>query len=353
MRLKIYRNIILLLISLFVQFATSVGVSEAQDIIISVQLFDYLSGQRPRNVAGIIGKRYVWNFQQTTYTVLIEINVEKYNAYANKEHSDMTAMVSESTVTLAKLTQAFRDVISRNSFSNEEAANFVLAFGQALPYTVDSATTGYDEFRRYAIETLVEGGGDCEDTTILVGSILNGLGFQLALIEVPGHIAIGVSGNFTGAHYSLNGTKYFYGETTGSGWKIGQMPDEYTKVTANLMPIREGKLTSGGNGKKVIKPVVKSVRKTDNSTSHLWIAILVVGIIALIALIALVSMQPAKTGQKRASWRKRPKIRRPSRRDRRENADDILNLYKTTPKSRDRHSGEDLYGYYIDSERKN
>lgn len=350
-----YRNLILLLIMLFAQSAASIGQSEAQDALIDVQFFDSLSGQRPRSIAGVIGKRYVWNFQQKTYTVLIEINVEAYNAYASLEHVDVQAMVHEGTTAMAKLTQAFQNVIAQSGFRNEEAANFVLAFVQALPYTVDSVTTGYDEFRRYAIETLVEGGGDCEDTTILVGSILNGLGVQLVLVDLPGHIAIGVSGNFSGSSYALDGTKYFYGETTGSGWAIGQIPNEYAQTSARLLPIREGQVIPGGSVQKVVKPAVKSTRQADNFALPGWVVWVMVGLIVLIGLIAFVSMQPrraeAPRGQKREPGWNLPRTRRPSGRGRRASPDDI-NLYQINPNSRDRHSGEDLGYDHIDSERK-
>ena len=66
------------------------------------------------------------------------------------------------------------------SWSRQDRVDFVLSFVQSLPYTLDDVTTGYDEFRRYAVETLIEGGGDCEDTTILVAAILRGLGESTA-----------------------------------------------------------------------------------------------------------------------------------------------------------------------------
>ena len=98
-------------------------------------------------------------------------------------------------------------------------------------------TTGFDEFRRYAVETLIEGGGDCEDTTILVAAILRGLGEETALIFTPGHIAIGVSGNFTGSSLTYNGIKYFYCETTGTGWIVGKLPASVGTKVDEIVPL--------------------------------------------------------------------------------------------------------------------
>ena len=103
-------------------------------------------------------------------------------------------------------------------------------------------TTGYDEFRRYAIETLIEGGGDCEDTTILVGAILRGLGEKTALIFTPGHIALGVSGNFTGTSVTYNGTEYYYCETTGTGWTVGTLPPSSGTTVTDIVPLTPSKV---------------------------------------------------------------------------------------------------------------
>ena len=90
------------------------------------------------------------------------IDVEKYNSYSGKERYDIPKLVEEGRTTIGNLTREFQRIIRQNkSWSHEDRVDFVLSFVQALPYTLDDVTTGYDEFRRYAIETLVEGGGDC------------------------------------------------------------------------------------------------------------------------------------------------------------------------------------------------
>ena len=116
---------------------------------------------------------------------------------------------------------------------------FATAFVQNLPYTTDSATSPFDEYPRYPIETLVDNGGDCEDTSILLASILNSMGYGVILIELPGHCAVGVKGgdNIYGTYWEYAGEKYFYIETTDSGWAIGEIPDEYAEASADLYPM--------------------------------------------------------------------------------------------------------------------
>jgi len=113
----------------------------------------------------------------------------------------------------------------------------VLSFVQSLPYTVDSVTTGYDEFKSYAFETLVAGGGDCEDTSILASSMLMALGYDVVLINPPGHLAFGITGNYGGYYFDHKGKKYFYCESTGTGFKVGHLPEEYGHVKVNIFDI--------------------------------------------------------------------------------------------------------------------
>lgn len=217
--------------------------SFAEDALSSVQIVEGITQQRPPNTRQTIGRRYVWNFQGKHYTVLMTIDLERYNSYSAKERYDIPKLVEEGRETIGNLTREFQRTFKQHrGWSKQDRVDFVLSFVQSLPYTLDDVTTGYDEFRRYAIETLIEGGGDCEDTTILVAAILRGLGESTALIFTPGHIALGVSGNFTGASLTYNGTKYYYCETTGTGWPVGALPASVGKTVEGIVPLTPAKL---------------------------------------------------------------------------------------------------------------
>ena len=214
-----------LLVALFLGSLLITLNSHAQDALSGVRIVEGIVQQRPPNTRQTLGKRYVWNFKGKSYTALMTIDIEKYNSYDGKERYDIPQMVEEGRTTIGNLTREFQNVFKRHrEWSKQDRVDFVLSFVQSLPYTLDDVTTGYDEFRRYAIETLIEGGGDCEDTTILVAAILRGLGEKTALIFTLGHIALGVSGNFRGASVTYDGTTYYYCETTGTGWTVGDMP---------------------------------------------------------------------------------------------------------------------------------
>ena len=210
----------------------------AEDALSDVRILDGINQYRPPNTRQTIGRRYIWNFQGKSYTILMTIDVEKYNSYSGKERYDIPKLVEEGRTTIGNLTREFQRIFRQNkNWSQQNRVDFILSFVQSLPYTFDDVTTSYDEFRRYAIETLIEGGGDCEDTTILVASILRGLGESVALIFTPGHIALGVSGNFTGTAFSYQGTKYYYCETTGTGWTVGILPASVGKTVDSIIPL--------------------------------------------------------------------------------------------------------------------
>lgn len=137
---------------------------------------------------------------------------------------------------IGHLADEFRSATQQQDFGEDEKAEFVAAFVQGLTYTADTVTTGHDEYPRYPLETLVDNGGDCEDTAILLAAILHSLGYDVVLIAFPDeHSAVGVAvAGVSGTYFEHNGTQYFYLETTNTGWGIGQIPDDLKGLTANI-----------------------------------------------------------------------------------------------------------------------
>jgi hypothetical protein len=75
-----------------------------------------------------------------------------------------------------------------------------------------------------------------------MASLLKAMGYGVVLIAFPatpaspGHVAVGVLGGegVYGSYFEYNGGKYFYLETTNTGWAIGQIPNKYRSVLANI-----------------------------------------------------------------------------------------------------------------------
>lgn len=257
-RLLIFLNLSILLIT---------ANSNAQEALNEVRIIEGIVQQRPPNTRQIIGKRYVWNFKGKSYTALMTIDIEKYNSYDGRERFDIPKLVEEGRKSIGNLTREFQNIFRRRSdWSERDRIDFVLSFVQSLPYTFDDVTTGYDEFRRYAIETLIDGGGDCEDTTILVAAILRGLGVETALIFTPGHIALGVSGNFTGTSITYNGTKYYYCETTGTGFTVGELPPSFSTNVTRIVPLTPSRITTVPQPDRTVTPIPSTFEPPPDRT---------------------------------------------------------------------------------------
>lgn len=124
--------------------------------------------------------------------------------------------------------------------SKRERTGFVIDFIQNLPYVPDDVSKGYNDYSKFVAETLVEGGGDCEDTTILTAAVLSSPPFEygVVLIYLPGHVAVGIYGtDLPGTYYEYNGRRYYYLETTGRDWDVGELPEKYRDDEARIIPV--------------------------------------------------------------------------------------------------------------------
>jgi hypothetical protein len=109
---------------------------------------------------------------------------------------------------------------------------------------------------RFPIETLVDYGGDCEDTSILFATIVIILNYEAIFISPPSHYAVGVWGtNLQGTYWTYNSKNYYYCETTGNNFRIGELPSEFRDLSANLYSIDENEQYVPGQGSsKILDP---------------------------------------------------------------------------------------------------
>jgi hypothetical protein len=140
---------------------------------------------------------------------------------------------------ISTVANCFKNAESDASYDEYDVVCNVIAFVQSFTYISDSASTGFDEYPRYPLETLFDRKGDCEDTAILVATLIRELGYGTALIFFDDHCAVGVKGSATlpGTYYEVNGIRYYYVETTAKGWDIGELPDEYKYQKAIVLPL--------------------------------------------------------------------------------------------------------------------
>lgn len=218
---------------------------------------------------GYYYREFKWNYAGLEWTWNLTIPKSLYNTYQGVSVSQRTQngvggygfLITTLDAYTIMLANKLREGATKKGYEAYDEVSFILAFVQSLPYTSDSITSGYDEYPRFPVETLVDGGGDCEDTSILFATITLILNYDTILISPPNHCAVGVWGrNLQGSYYTYLNRTYYYCETTGNGWRIGQIPNEYKGVSAHLYSINEniqydpaqGWLTSTNQGLAIV-----------------------------------------------------------------------------------------------------
>lgn len=209
--------------------------SEPDDIIFDVQLEDIDENIIATNSFSIDTqetvpiKKYEWyhkgkhiinipkcDFLIDYYTGLDRINIEDYSLYVFDQYDDSYLDI-------------LLDLILKNFASNSDLdkINYIASFVQNLEYKNDDETNSSYEYPRYPVETLFNGngGGDCEDLSILLASFLNRLNYDVALLRIPNHMAVGVNLSeeaIPNYEYYIN--DYYFLETTTVTSSCGYIP---------------------------------------------------------------------------------------------------------------------------------
>jgi len=198
-------------------------------------------------------KSFAWDYNGNHWTWNLSIPVALYEAYKAVPDSTRTRngpagyglMTTTNDYYMRILAQKLNETTTQLKYNSYDQVSFILAFVQSLPYTSDKVTTDSDEYPRFPIETLVDDGGDCEDTSILFATLTIIMGYGTVYLNPPNHYAVGILGNdLHGTYWTYpegSNKTYYYCETTGDGFKIGQLPDEFQGQNAYIYPIDESK----------------------------------------------------------------------------------------------------------------
>ena len=181
---------------------------------------------------------FAWESQDKRGTVQVDVSIdhEMYRYYrglgryyAVDEYQNYINDANNKAIA-AEIVQAIRNTSNNNAYSDAATVREIAKFVQdTIEYQYDFDTTGEEEYPRYPIETLYERQGDCEDTSILMAALLKELGYEVGFLHLPGHLAVVLrtADNYSGGdYYEIDGHRYLYIESTGSGWNIGDIPED-------------------------------------------------------------------------------------------------------------------------------
>lgn len=220
-----------------------------------LQLKRFISQVRcPETARDKLHKWYTWEFIRRTgvgrppsvlrFFLELAISQSRYVEYCQRPRDTnpghFETYVTVSTPEIKVLADKLIMLGQRRGYNAYDQLGNVLAFVQQnIRYTADLApqTGQLIEYPKYPLETLVEKKGDCEDQTILAATLLARMGYDVALLILPAHVALGVAGfnDKPGSRviYPATGLRYLYAETTGPNWLPGQVPREFQPYLAS------------------------------------------------------------------------------------------------------------------------
>jgi len=193
-------------------------------------------------------REFVWDYDGNHWIWNLTIPKALYDSYKAVPDSTRTRngpagydmMVTTKDSYIQSLSQKLNETATQLGYNSYDAENFVLAFVQSITYASDFNTTGYQEYPRFPIEILVDQTGDCDCKAVLFATLTLAMGYNAVFINPPDHLAVGVLGNnLQGTYWTYNNKTYYYAETTGTGFKIGDLPDEFKSKNAYVYPIDE------------------------------------------------------------------------------------------------------------------
>jgi uncharacterized protein YukE len=197
---------------------------------------------------GVKQQSFSWKYQGRDYRVSQTLYDSFYRFYASlpmgvpddgrselalREVGNAMFMTpAEGDDTIKQLAEALRKLGKEQRLTDDQTAELVVSFVQALPYDqgkLDRRTSGQDSAAEkifYPYETLFLKTGVCQDKSYLAYMLLRELGYGVSIFLFPdpsdNHMAVGIKCPTKYANY---GSSYCFVETTSLGNKIGMIPE--------------------------------------------------------------------------------------------------------------------------------
>jgi len=196
----------------------------------------------PRDVSKTLYPAYDLKYRQSKSLLVKRWNYD-YNCYELLSDFSHYANNTKDDAYIKKIAELFGKIAEERGYGDYEKASYVAAFVQSLEYTLlvknryGSGTINEIgvEYPKFPLETLYDKGGDCEDVSILFCAIIKRMGYDAVLVNLPNHMAAGVSAKslgLGGKNFTYNDAAYYFVECT-DYWEIGSVPRECSGVSIN------------------------------------------------------------------------------------------------------------------------
>ncbi|MBR1369744.1 hypothetical protein RJ53_09760 [Methanocalculus chunghsingensis] len=183
---------------------------------------------------------YRWFYNGAYYSWTIYIPADKYNYFAtlprDKPHPVDYVMSDRGRGELQGVVSELISLSTNQGFNEIQRRDFIIAFVQSLPHNRGGSVHDYDGYPKYPIQTIYDGGGDSQDTSILLASILRLLGHPAVLIETPDHYMVGLiepEADREKRKQIIQSEGYTIIESNHPGFSIGNLPVQYHRALKN------------------------------------------------------------------------------------------------------------------------
>ena len=145
---------------------------------------------------------------------------------------------------LNSIQDSIRLIARRGNIQNADLIYSVVSFVQDIPYhyiiSTDSCSTHSDHpcvpLQRYGIlspvEFLYSLSGDCDTRTVLLFTLLKNLGYDPIIVNSAQyrHSMLAVDVPTEGDYFIHKGRKFYFWETTATGWLPGMLPPDMNNI---------------------------------------------------------------------------------------------------------------------------
>jgi hypothetical protein len=181
-----------------------------------------------------------WEHGGEPYQTQFGIPEDWYVYYKNRERSGQAEWDRYATPYDPTIRAIAEDISDVARLTGGDPTFAAIDFVQSMVYQYDVDFNRNPEYPKYAVETIVDKRGDCEDTSFLMASILEALGIDAVLLLYSDHMAVGVDCDFcAGSYYNYQGNRFFFLETTGEpgSWQLGQIWGKYKDESPRIIDV--------------------------------------------------------------------------------------------------------------------
>ena len=203
---------------------------------------------------------FTWKYDGTEFTYKLDLNIDDYNKMMTStiDRSGTTASdryviaggtgeevifgVKDYIVVDAYIQKLVDDITllyeteygeGSSAADRIDYANYLLAFTQYIQYDDEEADSG-DDYWRYPLETLYDGTGDCEDTSILAAAMYAAAEITAGIFLLPGHAMVSVEDSIGTIGEAVVHDNYYPGETTSITYIIGEISEAFDQSYFHL-----------------------------------------------------------------------------------------------------------------------